>query len=192
MNDPFPSKPRGAKNKKMSIIVGKKRHIMLQRKEELSHNIRYISKVPVKLVMDREFLTVHPEDPLTVLIGKFTSEETSAVVVDEDGNPISGANVTLLNFNYRFFVKMVKTDSSGRFYASVNKEGSYLIYVTCDDKRTPGMDYVPERWRVWLSLDSVSSRQFILKKGASIYLEGDIRHVETNRVAEKIHFNPCF
>ncbi|ALV62081.1 hypothetical protein ADU37_CDS03820 [Thermococcus sp. 2319x1] len=82
---PFPSKPREAKNKKVSIIIGKKRHIMLQRKEELSHNIRYISKVPVKLVMDREFLTVHPEDPLTVLIGKFTSEETSAVVVDEEG-----------------------------------------------------------------------------------------------------------
>ncbi|WP_203226257.1 HPP family protein [Thermococcus sp. 2319x1] len=85
MDYPFPSKPREAKNKKVSIIIGKKRHIMLQRKEELSHNIRYISKVPVKLVMDREFLTVHPEDPLTVLIGKFTSEETSAVVVDEEG-----------------------------------------------------------------------------------------------------------
>ena len=44
MNDPFPGKPKDAKNKKISIIVGKKRHMMLQRKEELSRNIRYISK----------------------------------------------------------------------------------------------------------------------------------------------------
>ena len=82
---PPPNKPKNTKHKKMSIIIGKKRHLMLQRKEDLSHNIRYISKVPVKIVMDREFLTVHPDDPLTVLVSKFTSEETSAIVIDKEG-----------------------------------------------------------------------------------------------------------
>ena len=108
----------------------------------------------------------------------------TGTVLDENGVPISGANITLLAFDhYRSFVKRVKTDSLGRFYASVNKEGSYLIYVTYDRKETPGMDYVPERWRTWLSLNSISSRQFILKKAASIYLDGEIRYIKTNKVA---------
>ncbi|ALM76168.1 CBS domain-containing protein [Thermococcus barophilus] len=71
------------KRKKMCIVVGKRRHLQMQRKKELSHNIRYISKVPVKLVMDTDFLKVHPEDPLTTLIENLKGEETSAVVVDE-------------------------------------------------------------------------------------------------------------
>ncbi|WP_457753394.1 CBS domain-containing protein [Thermococcus sp.] len=67
----------------MHIVVGKRKHLQMQRKEELSHNIRYISKVPVKLVMDTDFLKVHPEDSLTTLIENLKGEETSAVVVDE-------------------------------------------------------------------------------------------------------------
>ena len=116
------------------------------------------------------------------------------IVVDEDGNPIIGANVTILSFDTRYYrhrvslVKMVKTDSAGRFYTSVDREGSYLIYVTYDNRKTPGVDYVPERWRTWLSSDSISSRRFVLKKGASIYLDGDIRHVETNRAATSYQF----
>ena len=112
----------------------------------------------------------------------------TGVVTDQDGNPISGANVTLLDFNRQFIVKTAKTDSSGRFYLSVNREGSYLIYVAYDDKKTPGIDYVPERWRTWISKNSVSSHQFILKRGASIHIDGDARHVETNKVAVKYQF----
>lgn len=74
-----------AKNKKIHIIHSKRRLIQLKRKEELSHNIRYISKVPVKLVMDREFLVLHPSDPLSYLIQRLRGEESSAVVVDEEG-----------------------------------------------------------------------------------------------------------
>jgi len=113
----------------------------------------------------------------------------TGMVVDEDGNPISGANVTLLAFDYHaVFEKRVITDPAGRFYASVNKGGSYLVYVTYDKKETPGVDYVPERWRTWVSLGSESSRKFILKKGASIYLDGEIRYVETNRPATRYQF----
>ena len=106
-------------------------------------------------------------------------------VVDEDGKPLSGANVTLIFFDrYRRYVaKTVKTDSNGRFHASVDKEWSYLVYVTYDDKETPGVDYVPERWRTWLSSGSTASRDFVLRKGASIYLEGDLRYVKTNKIA---------
>ena len=112
----------------------------------------------------------------------------TGVVLDEDGFPIRGANVTLLTFYHRSFVKMVKTDSAGRFYTSVNKEGSYLVYVTYDNKDTPGIDYVPDRWRTWLSSNSISSHQFILKRGASLYLDGEIRYVKTSRIATSYKF----
>ena len=112
----------------------------------------------------------------------------TGIVVDENGTPIIGANVTLLSFDGGVFKKRVTTDATGRFYASVDGEGSYLVYVTYDDKKTPGVDYVPERWRTWLSSDSTSSRQFILKKGASIYLDGEIRYVKTNKPATSYRF----
>ena len=76
------SRSEKSKRKKMHIIVGKRRHLQMQRKQELSHNIKYISKVPVKLVMDREFLTVHPEDSIVTLIEQLRGEETSAIVLD--------------------------------------------------------------------------------------------------------------
>ncbi|AAL82015.1 CBS domain-containing protein [Pyrococcus furiosus DSM 3638] len=72
------------KNRKISRIMSKRKLIMLARKEELSHNLRYISKVPVSLVMDRDFLKVKPETPLFELIAMFNVEETSAVVVDDE------------------------------------------------------------------------------------------------------------
>jgi ABC-type lipoprotein release transport system permease subunit len=131
-----------------------------------------------------------------ILVAEFSEVDVKAqrkavvkgIVIDEDGVHIGGANVTLLDFDHRSFVKRVTTDSAGRFYVSVNREGSYLIYVTYDDRKTPGVDYVPERWRTWLSSDSVSSRKFILKKGASIYLDGEIRYIKTSKVAISYQF----
>ena len=74
-----------SKAKKVHLIHTKRRMLQLKRKDELSYNIRYISKVPVKLVMDREFLTLHPEDSLSKLIQSLRGEESSAVVVDDEG-----------------------------------------------------------------------------------------------------------
>ena len=74
-----------AKERKMHIIHSKRRMLQLQRKEDMSYNIRYISKVPVRIVMDTEFLTLHPDDPLSKLVQNLRGEESSAVVVDEEG-----------------------------------------------------------------------------------------------------------
>ncbi|NJF25719.1 HPP family protein [Thermococcus sp. Bubb.Bath] len=79
------SKAKASKAKKVHLTHSKRRLLTLQRKDGLSHNIRYISKVPVKLVMDTEFLTLHPSDPLSKLVQKLRGEESSAVVVDEEG-----------------------------------------------------------------------------------------------------------
>ncbi|MCD6372850.1 MAG: CBS domain-containing protein [Thermococcus sp.] len=78
-------KSRNVKESKMKIIHSKRRMLQLQRKEEMSHNIRYISKVPVKIVMDREFLKLHPEDPLSKLVQSLRDEESSAAIVDGEG-----------------------------------------------------------------------------------------------------------
>ncbi len=78
-------KSKNAKAKKIKIIHSKRRLLQLKRKEEMSHNIRYISKVPVSVVMDREFLVLHPDDPLSKLIQNLKDEESSAVVVDDNG-----------------------------------------------------------------------------------------------------------
>lgn len=74
-----------AKANKIKIIHSKRKLLQLRRKEGLSHNIRYISKVPVEIVMDRDFLVVHPDDPLFELIQNLRDEESSAVVVDDEG-----------------------------------------------------------------------------------------------------------
>ena len=142
-----------------------------------------------KLLISFLFIFLIAAEVSTVNVQAQKKASVTGTVVDEDGNPISGANVTLFAFDRRLiFKKRVTTDAAGRFYASVDKEGSYLIYVTCDYKETPGMDYVPERWRTWLSSNSVSSRQFILKKGASIYLDGEIRYIKTNKLAISYQF----
>ncbi|MCD6558857.1 MAG: CBS domain-containing protein [Palaeococcus sp.] len=78
-------KASSAKEKKVQIIIGKRRHLQLERRKEVSYNIRYIGKVPVRIVMDTEFLKVHPQDSLVDLIDKLRGEETSAVVLDEEG-----------------------------------------------------------------------------------------------------------
>ncbi len=84
----IPSKGKDNKTKKMSIIVGKRHLVRIRRREELSYNIRYISKVPVRMVMDRDFLTLHPSDSLVKVVHELRGEESSVVVVDEEGRLI--------------------------------------------------------------------------------------------------------
>jgi len=76
---------KASRTQKAHLVHGKRKMLQLRKREELSHNIHYISKVPVGIVMDRDFLTVSPDDPLSVLIQNLRGEETSAVVVDEEG-----------------------------------------------------------------------------------------------------------
>ncbi|ASJ01764.1 CBS domain-containing protein [Thermococcus profundus] len=92
-------KAKATKAKKIHLIHSKRRLLMVQRREELSYNIRYISKVPVGLVMDREFLTLHPGDPLSKLVQDLKGEESSAVVVDSEGKLLGFVTMKdLLNF----------------------------------------------------------------------------------------------
>ncbi|NJE49535.1 CBS domain-containing protein [Thermococcus sp. 9N3] len=78
-------RPLRVKAKKARVLHTKKKLLKLKRKEELSHNIRYIGKVPVDIVMDRDFVRVKPTDSLAALISLLRDEESSAVVVDDSG-----------------------------------------------------------------------------------------------------------
>ncbi|MBS7615329.1 hypothetical protein KEJ18_06345 [Candidatus Bathyarchaeota archaeon] len=112
------------------------------------------------------------------------SARIMGVVTDGEGRPIVGANVTLLATGRTSKVGTYQTDFAGGFDIEVNLVGEFLVIVTCDITQTPGMDYVPERWLVTLSSGSVSTRQFVLRKGASIYMEGEIRDVESKKPAQ--------
>ncbi|ASJ09843.1 CBS domain-containing protein [Thermococcus sp. P6] len=79
------ARSENAKSTKLKIIHTKRRLLHLKRKEEIGYNVRYISKVPVKVVMNRDILLLHPEDSLSKLIRSLRGEETSAVVVDDEG-----------------------------------------------------------------------------------------------------------
>ncbi|MCS7232881.1 MAG: CBS domain-containing protein [Synergistetes bacterium] len=70
--------------------VLKKRHFLKlhkikERKREdiLSYISSYLFNVPVKIVMDRDFLKLKPQDTISILINSFDQEETAAIIVDE-------------------------------------------------------------------------------------------------------------
>ncbi|WP_297479970.1 HPP family protein [Thermococcus sp.] len=86
-------RPLRVKAKKARVLHTKKKLLQLKRREELSHNIRYIEKVPVEIVMDRDFVRVRPEDSLATLIGLLRGEESSAVVVDDSGKLVGFVTV---------------------------------------------------------------------------------------------------
>jgi CBS domain-containing protein len=99
MEESSEKQSEGMKPRKLMIIHSKRRLLQLRKKEELSYNIRYISKVPVRLVMDRDFLVLHPSDSLVRLIQNLKGEESSAVVIDEEGKLLGFITMKdLLNF----------------------------------------------------------------------------------------------
>ena len=113
--------------------------------------------------------------------------EVTGVVMDEEGHPLAGANVSLLNRNNVLRTSTL-TDSSGRFRMDVYEFGTFTVVVLCDLQQTPGMDYVPETWEVTLSSGSSMSKQFNLRKGATIYMQGEVRNVESRSPSEEVSF----
>ena len=51
----------------------------------------------------------------------------TGTVLNENGTPIGGANVTILYLDRRVsFEKRIRSNAAGRFYTSVNREVSHL------------------------------------------------------------------
>lgn len=110
----------------------------------------------------------------------------SGLVLSEDNKPLPGAMVAV--FGPKGFGTRLLTDSSGRFYLAVNRQGWYTIYAGYDDPKTPGIDYLPSKWQTYIQTGSISSYTFVLEKGASLYIEGRIWFIEKSRPADFYKF----
>jgi ABC-type lipoprotein release transport system permease subunit len=121
----------------------------------------------------------------SIVQGQTTAVLTGSVL-NEENEPIQDAIVLALGPRYMLY--QVKTDSSGRFQLVMDQEGWYSVYAMCDRPETLGTDYVPSLWTSYLQGGSTSTFTFILKKGASINLEGEIRFVESSKPASNYRF----
>ena len=117
----------------------------------------------------------------------------SGRVIDvESGEPIQNATIMILGYyrdprSYgdsprRTYVK--STDSLGFFSVNVEPTAGYTgfwynVYALCDRNETPGVDYVPAKWSTYLEIRSQASFIFLLQPGASLFLPGEIRFVES-------------
>jgi len=111
----------------------------------------------------------------------------TGVVMDEEGQLLADANVSLITYR-GVLVMSTLTDSYGIFNLYVYESGTFTVAVLCDLPETSGMDYVPQTWSVTLSAGSTSSKQFYLEKGATIYMQGEVRYVESKTPSEEVSF----
>jgi len=110
---------------------------------------------------------------LTVNTSKGETSQINGYVIDaRTGLPIPGASVSLNSERY------LTTDSQGYFSFEVITEGWYNIYALYDDEDTPGIDYVPSCWRIYLERGTNAYRVLSLWPGASIEIEGQLKFVE--------------
>ncbi|MFB0523027.1 MAG: FtsX-like permease family protein [Candidatus Bathyarchaeia archaeon] len=122
--------------------------------------------------------------PLSIQ-GQETATLTGSVL-DENGEPVRNSVITV--FGPGRLRDQATTDSSGSFQFLVNREGWYSVYVMCDRSETPGVDYVPSLWETYLQVGSAATFTFILERGASVYLDGEIRFVESSKPADYCGF----
>ena len=110
----------------------------------------------------------------------------SGTVLDENGKPIPDAIIRF--FGPEYTRGRTTTDSSGNFQLVVDREGEYDLFVVCNRSETPGVDYVPSYWETYLQLGSTSTFTFVLEKGASLYLDEELRFVESSNPADYFTF----
>jgi len=132
------------------------------------------------------FLAVFPASHIRTAHA-VTPALVTGIVMDEEGQPLAEANVSLVTYR-GVLVMSTLTDSHGIFDLYVYESGTFTVVVLCDLSETPGMDYIPQTWSVTLSAGSTSSKQFNLEKGATIYMQGEVRHVESKRPSEAVSF----
>ena len=111
----------------------------------------------------------------------------TGIVRDGNGKPLPGASIFVLR-RWRGVVGNSTTDSKGRFSLTLDREGTYSVYALLDRPDTPGVDYVPSLWDTHAQIGTTTSFTFALKKGASLYFDGNVRIVETGKAADSCTF----
>ena len=106
----------------------------------------------------------------------------SGTVLDEEGDPVEGARVSLW-FGRKHFTN-VSTDSQGFFELEYEGIKGYNVSIYADDPSTPGVDYLP----VWVQFAELlePGTLIMLRPGASILLEGDVQFVFSNDIPQHL------
>ena len=105
--------------------------------------------------------------------------------------PIQNARILLLyaQTSYRrILVASSWTDALGSFRLNTGYEGWHRVYVLADRPETPGIDYVPCSWDVYIQKGAMASYTFNLLPAATIFVKGEIRFVESPNPASEWRF----
>ncbi|MBN1682498.1 ABC transporter permease [Candidatus Bathyarchaeota archaeon] len=103
--------------------------------------------------------------------------------MDEDGNPIKGADVGTLSSNQ--FRSSVKTGADGRFSLYLSGSTSTIV-VIYDDSATPGYDYLPAKVMVSGTAPDVVVN---LVAACSVQFTGVIQFVETESLSQDVTYS---
>ncbi|MEM3006030.1 MAG: FtsX-like permease family protein [Candidatus Bathyarchaeia archaeon] len=114
----------------------------------------------------------------------FASTSMRGIVVDGDGLPIMGAEVSI--WVGRELVASGTTGVDGYFDIPVREDRRYSVYVLADDEETPGVDYLPSRRD---ASPSDGELLFALSPAASLSLSGDIMFVESEELPYSIQYS---
>ncbi|MFB0523021.1 MAG: FtsX-like permease family protein [Candidatus Bathyarchaeia archaeon] len=141
------------------------------------HIFRYVAVIfIVVFLVPTQFVYAQEQETATL----------TGMVLDENNEPIQNAIIRVLGPGY--VRGQATTDSSGSFQVVVDREGWYSVYAMCDRSETLGFDYVPSLWKTYLQLGSTAAFTFTLEGGASLYLDGELRFVESSKPADYARF----
>jgi ABC-type lipoprotein release transport system permease subunit len=113
-----------------------------------------------------------------VSLSPMTVKALNGVVTDQQGEPIPGAIVVVVEGVSE--VLKTNTNSDGSFNAEV--QGTNIsVYVYADLPETPGVDYIP----LYTKAQPQSILQIVLMPGSSILINGNIQYVDTENIALK-------
>ena len=115
---------------------------------------------------------------LMVALSPVTAKALSGKVTDQEGTPIQGAVVVVVEGISE--VLRTTTGSDGTFNADVQGNNiSILVYA--DLPETPGVDYIPFH----TGAQPQSTLSIVLLPGSSILINGNIQYVDTENIALK-------
>jgi hypothetical protein len=102
-------------------------------------NTAELDYVPVWV--DNKSLGHKPPLDLKIILTK--SENYKIRVVDDNGNPLEGIQISPIPYSSQAFLQYSITDKNGYANLKLNPREKYKFYISGDSKDTPGVDYLP-------------------------------------------------
>ena len=108
------------------------------------------------------------------------------VILDENGAPLKGATVVVMDWTYTRPVAKVHTDENGVYRLMVTVGRDYKVYAYKDDPSTPGIDYAPAASSKLYSAvpeHGIKVDPLRLVRAASVNFTGSIWYVKSGKTA---------